>query len=710
MQSEIVPSIPEIECYICGSTKIKKLCHSCGRAMCTNHGPFSPPETTSYFFRLINDEYTGIDFPSTVRHINGVHCEFCKHYFISYEPSFYLVVAIGIGIIILGSFFSVPPSSQWFAGLIFIALGVYAVFNERDKRFKEMYKRKPPLPIFGRFPSVTVQEFINGDTTITSDNVYSVRNVKANGELIFSLQLNNSDRKRLNQYCHKFKLDRRSPITFHVGSLVTNKTEDDSSEDWILVGDNPLHLIDEVQGEHFLLNGVDISSREWKRKYDYNLSLNSDQTTGMPIQLIPFLLSEGEDEWTLELYVQVNPTLNVFLSSPWVEELILRVPSLFAEVESHSPPALVDPISNRSSTLIKWRNIKLDEQNIATFSSSQISHKSFHIRFVGSKNLEPNVYVSGELQVRFDGTLSKLDSVTLFSALGERLHQVNTVKQTQVTLGFAFHLDRLQLRRRYSSATVVRHLVAIPGNETITRLVNALNAKQIYVQRVMEEPPHPNWANAQSTNRHWILTGRRYDKAMPIDFQIIVTGQERYERGFDKPFDGSSDFQITTQGIVITDNMRNRIDGLRDEIANIIHCVPSLEIELESSLEAGANRLYAHEWGTLIGTVRNIGKDTANDVTISVEGIKFERIDPIQNLHPSTSEIFELSIYPDQSGMVPIIISVICKDEHGQLSPWRKRYKLEVFLRPSTPLIGNQTNINGPILGPFSSGDGDINS
>jgi len=67
----------------------------------------------------------------------------------------------------------------------------------------------------------------------------------------------------------------------------------------------------------------------------------------------------------------------------------------------------------------------------------------------------------------------------------------------------------------------------IPDHDTVIALTNAVSEQGFYVKRVIENPPRTG-GRANVVNRYWDIAGRRYLGVYPIDFHLILTGEEVY--------------------------------------------------------------------------------------------------------------------------------------------------------------------------------------
>ena len=701
MHTKVTSHVPEMACYICDSVDVAKLCHHCGRAMCSNHGPFTIPEKR-FYNQIENCEYTNLGLEESNQPNVAVHCEDCVHYVISYEPLCYILGLVGLLAITVGLFLSPVALAVSYAivGIAIVAVSIWATYIERSYRHHAMCKDAALLPVFGRFPSVTIKEYLKGSVRLTSDSTYLVEADVADGTLEFSLQLTVDNQERLKKYRQKYDLLTQTDLSFQAGFVVLYGTQKIWPKDWYLHPVNPFLLTDQVVNQPFLQGRNSSNIRRWKYIGKYNLILDDQFTAGLPIQIVPTLLSQGK-EWALELNVQLNPKINTSsLDLPRVKELKLIAPGILGKVESQTPSAKNNYVSDQEEQTIVWKGESVELQNRQIF-----PHKTFYLRFSKSRTIQPDMEVYGCLKLQFEGAISGLDGVAQFSPLGYPISrdEITLVRHTDVEINFRFHLSGLHVRKLHVISGSVEQLTAIPSSDTVTRLVEALSDKDIYVQRVIENPPQMNWANAQIVDRKWVIAGRRYKKATPIDFGIVATGKEQYE-DTDKPHDGNTTFEITTQGTIIKNSMRADIESLHQDIVDVIQSTPSLRVDDI----VPENQLFVDTWGTLCGTVTNTGEVTASDINVSVTGLKVNRTFDIRKLERGEKESFKLGVYPEKKGDVPITITVVCKDTFGQLPPSKKRYHIRVEEVPSTPVVHHESHFHSSVTGSIHTGSGHI--
>jgi hypothetical protein len=169
------------------------------------------------------------------------------------------------------------------------------------------------------------------------------------------------------------------------------------------------------------------------------------------------------------------------------------------------------------------------------------------------------------------GTLSGVSGLALFNSLGGRraLGKPVSVK-TRVDLGFRLSLANI----RYQALRVEPDRAAedsnrdsyadnfpvIPDDEAVIALTNAMSEEGYYVKHVIENPPRSG-RRANELQRYWDIKGRRYVGVYPVEFHIILTGEEVHGGGI-RPDRGGTRVRIVVKGAYTDDEMEQKV---RDE-------------------------------------------------------------------------------------------------------------------------------------------------
>ena len=184
--------------------------------------------------------------------------------------------------------------------------------------------------------------------------------------------------------------------------------------------------------------------------------------------------------------------------------------------------------------------------------------------------------IRGQVVARFDQMLSRVERIDLHLSNGaRRTGRTRRRLHTTVRLGFTLSLAgiRYEAIRALPPAAVgptrqntdVPVLAArrrsfervIPDSRTVAGVTAELSAGDYYVKRVVENPPTPD-RTAAAVNRYWDISGRKYEGLYPIDFHIVLSGQEIHDGG--TVVSGRTDVAISVRAAFTSDETRQRID------------------------------------------------------------------------------------------------------------------------------------------------------
>jgi hypothetical protein len=233
---------------------------------------------------------------------------------------------------------------------------------------------------------------------------------------------------------------------------------------------------------------------------------------------------------------------------------------------------------------VEWRQLLPSKQE------RQDRQLKLTIRFEGKILAEDQV--SGRLEATLRGALSGLDKVRLYSSLGKRRGDWRGAAiRTRVEADFKLSLRSI----RYQDVLIVRdrgsvedannadQFDVIPNDDMVIGLTNALS-ENYYVKRVIEHPPRSG-GRANHMQRYWDIAGRRYEGVYPIEFHMVLTGEEIHKGGI-RAAAGTTRVQIVVQGAYTDDEMKDRID----QEWKGLHALTKETLEGLAGQERGRNR------------------------------------------------------------------------------------------------------------------------
>jgi len=277
----------------------------------------------------------------------------------------------------------------------------------------------------------------------------------------------------------------------------------------------------------------------WRPEFHYEIAPPEDDWTS-PMWLTPNIAADLERH-VLELHVQwsTRKPYPPYAGEPLrvIEVLELEVPAHWGTIEHMTglgddrligQPDLdeADGVARRRLT---WRRIRFPK-------GKDRGVVRFVVRF--SDAIDTDHPLRGRLEARFDRAVSGLTRVGLYRTDGGPVKKLDGTAspQTKVELDFDLSLKGL----RYQQQRVVpdrtraedgerkethRFPGVAPDHRTVALLTNNLADEGYYVIRVLENPPQPG-RRGGSVNRLWDLLGRFYEGVYPIEFHLILSGEE----------------------------------------------------------------------------------------------------------------------------------------------------------------------------------------
>lgn len=587
-------------CYITDESDIGGVCHECGRPLNLSNEGYEKDngfrqrlakrisiynkntlwnKITNFFDRILlfkNQEFTGLALdPNT-----SIHCEYCTHN-VRFPLFCWLLSIIFLGIFVVIVF--IQPIT--FLGYLALGtiLGIVLITLQYigHARFqKHLIQKTPPFPLLGRAITITVEESLNGELCLNDEGQYLVQSKidACYGKLTYSLIVTPADKARLNKYWQKFGLSTPYFQLLAGFLLFQNVRALHFLNNHLIPGrTNTLRIRGSEKKEKWSRTDETLS---WERSAHYKIYLSSEEEQLLPVQIFPTIISEGSHT-ALELTVQVNPNLwNKALLKADVEvknlELYPLEPHQLGAIQHAHPPSLPELEGTRCC----WKKIKLqtfpEQAFYEHFDDSSIGippipSKRFYIRYESS--VSQSMVFKGKLTALFKDTISGIDNIELYDPLGYKVDKEKEVlsvkRQTEISVDFEFDLHSLCIRNHTTEEANITEDV-IPDYLLVNKLVSKLASdRQTYIQRVIENPPHTNRANAKITNRFWDIAGRQYIGVFPIDFHLVLTGHEKFS-DTDKADAGHTKFEVKVYATTTNNDMAEKVKELSYRIKQII--------------------------------------------------------------------------------------------------------------------------------------------
>lgn len=256
-----------------------------------------------------------------------------------------------------------------------------------------------------------------------------------------------------------------------------------------------------------------------------------------------------------------------------IERVELRVPVAWGRVECAGSPAIgrVEAKTGEIFRTITWLRPTIAPESLSA------GRLELFVRFEDS--IDPSGVVQGLAEVRFVGALSGVEGFDLYYPLGGKWDIRSGGVKTYVRTEFSISLASLRYQAVRlvpdpdsesdgdRSATLTFDRV-MPNLDTVSALTNAVTESGFYVKRVVEETPRTG-GRANIFNRSWDIAGRKYAGVYPVDFHLIISGEEVYMDGI-HPTNGSTTTALKVKGLYANAEMEGLIENAWEQLTALI--------------------------------------------------------------------------------------------------------------------------------------------
>jgi len=559
----IKPRPSVARCYECGSSPVFALCHHCWRPGCKKHVRPSP----RWARKILPREASG---PGLVK-APAYHCEDCAHRKALTKGSAGRWSAIGLGGTVLAAVGIVTIWVNLLVGaILLVAGGLFATVAVRKVRGGVLRERTAlPVLLLPKVVDVDLAEELRGQITLGGDSdEYRTVLEPVKGALSLRFTFGGPDRERVGRRLRRARTA-DATVRWCAGRVLLPGPFGIRAGDTIA---GPILRLEGDSGDHAVFSHRDApSSSPWNRHIRYELSTEPKIPSG-PIWITPSIVPDsGRHGLELDVqWVEFGPDEDKPLSLRMIELLRLEFPVSWGEIHtwgfrddvSAQPRATVGLVGEGRRFIELKRLTPVGRGK----NEARATHLTLSIHF--SEQVDPGDEISGRVTAEMRGTLSGVTGVVLFNSLGGRraLGKPASVK-TRVDLGFRLSLANI----RYQALRVEPDRAAedinrgsyaysfpvIPDEEAVIALTNAMSEEDYYVKHVIENPPRSG-RRANELQRYWDIKGRRYIGVYPVEFHIILTGEEVHAGGI-RPDGGSTQVRIVVKGAYTDVDMERKV-------------------------------------------------------------------------------------------------------------------------------------------------------
>jgi hypothetical protein len=449
-----------------------------------------------------------------------------------------------------------------------IVLAVYLLARRRSARSRGAL----PLALHPKVSEVRSFERLSTRISLDAYGDYRTRPNPVAGRLSAVCTFAGPDRDRVLAYLRKHRMTPDQAVPYSAGRLVPQGSvaiKELRETRAVKVSGNDAAAILGVGRENAP------AARRFDVTLDYTLSAEPEIKAG-PFWVTPSIAPESERH-TLELDIQwteFGPNDGDPIVLDVIDLLRISVPVSWGRVKEISRgPAMVSPETALDGgawyRVLEWKQFSPDR------SERRSRQFTISVRFENPILGEDDM--SGRLEATMKGSLSGVTGIKMYNALGSyrAVSGAPSVK-TRVEADFTLSLASV----RYQAVRVFpdredeemdrfsADFDVIPDDETVISLTNALAEENFYVKRVTENPPRSG-GRAHVMNRFWNIAGRSYEGVHPIDFHLVVTGEEVH-RGDVRPESGNTKIRISVSGAYTDVEMRTWIDNTFTRLHDVI--------------------------------------------------------------------------------------------------------------------------------------------
>jgi hypothetical protein len=515
-----------LRCHACLSSEIAGVCHHCALPFCAQH----LPGVRRRWYR-IDSEYQGLELPETDSNI-AVHCSRHFHQRFNWRP-FYRSAAMFVLALLLPTFYLIqrglPATAPLFA-LFALSAGVFGLGFAAD--LIEEMSSEPPLPLFGRGPSLELREVVSGQLLLERDGAYKVTTARTTGRIDFRVAPDGGEDRRRKALTRRYYRRSHTRHSAHAGFLALMGQADIALQGAEIADlETRPHLLElsRTVADHpfFPLDGA---PQRYTLTPQYHFVLDG----GLPVRLLPALVST-ENALGLELTVQVRTGRPQLLTGAnvVVKELVLCAQPQLGPIMSRRPAAMAPGDETHCTEsnyrpALSWHNVELlpDAEAPPLTAKTPGVHRTFFARFERDELLSYSTVMGHLVLLVENHLLSGLNGALFFSPLGRRREDLSYVSHTEIRVNFRLELDSLLITTPYD----VEKKRQYPGTasfESVLSLSNQLLAIGHYVKQVVE---HTSGVlerdDAREVDRSWTVAGRSYRGVFPIDYEINVSCPE----------------------------------------------------------------------------------------------------------------------------------------------------------------------------------------
>lgn len=598
MDGTVIDRAPQAHCHRCGAAEIAGVCTHCQQCMCQAHLPPAPRRVTRWIGRLLR-RLRVVDQPYDG---SALLCRDCQAR--PLVPFLFLILLLAIVYMIAGAWIWAGGAPGG-AGLVAIGLLWLGLLWGAGRYLTGGAGRRETIAVTPRIDKRQIQEWARGHIVLDPQGDYTVKELSAEGRLTLGLSFSEADQKRVASFVNKQRKASRKHLRYHAGFVVLKGPVSNRPLPSPAFHVKPLSgpvvaLHDRIADASFLTSTGGRAARQWEALYGYAL-FRAPEARTFPVQVLPAIRPDSEQR-VLDLTVQwASPVPGAAAIAPYQIGLLrLEVPTSWGGIEYASGGLKTDvdpqqPQNASTTRVLRWERVSLSRRDL------ERQQRVFTIKF--EQPVQQQDILRGAVHVSFWNSLSAMTGVECFLPSGKPSPlDESAAIATIVVANFDLSLATLRYQKtlvcpdpqppapfgaaspeaagQTSTETpaadaasavpqdVAPRIAAIPPDaDTVAQLTNALSEANFYIQWIVENRPQTG-AAASVTHRYWDIGGRYYQGVNPVDFHLMVTGQQSSMHG--AAGDGQTAVSLTVKGAYVTEAMRREIVNVWRRLDDVV--------------------------------------------------------------------------------------------------------------------------------------------
>lgn len=455
-------------------------------------------------------------------------------------------------------------------GLAITGIGIATIISgnvlrRQRKLWESAGEKSLPVHLGPVTNQLQVVESLTATFSTGSDQqIRATLNTPITGTILSDLRFTPMDIRRVAEYRQKYTLKPNADLRYSAGYLAIHPTSNQvvSSYD---ARSSSLYQVFPLHGhtseQPYLNETKGMADSIVVQPFTYTFYPNAstfEDWNQVPVRIIPLLTEMGGTQ-QIQLQVQINSAFFSGLKETPIANregvqaidpnqfIYLQRAMIQGNMEQLGRPitsGIVKDLENNKVFCVEWQNLwKPVDNKVLSFLLPSMTFKN---------TITPDTRLTGTLQLRIPALLSGLDRVEYISSLGFPVSEKRSAgdplefhRFTELTLHFDLALNKLPLSKAH---VVTRELPVEKENQNqpyrafypvepsparvqaflkvLSQAPATVGDSYIYIRSVVQDPKRVTETPSAENTWYWDITGNRFTEVMPVDFHIVIYGDE----------------------------------------------------------------------------------------------------------------------------------------------------------------------------------------